>query len=244
MAFDLGDYVDVPTRMAELRDKYPDARLQPLDPTHPYRIETIGTQTFVVYVAACYRTADDSTPGVGTAWEVVPGLTPYTKGSEIQNAETSAWGRAIVASLIADTKKGISSAEDVRNRREEQSDPFVPAQRVQRMPPPLVDKAKRDQIRDLIAADPDEAEIKETWKGAGLPALAKLTVDRLPEALEFLGTVGIVVDELPAQTALVGCPSCDAAITTANPFTSWPDPAWEGEDPAPMVAGCESCKVF
>ena len=43
----------------------------------------------------------------------VPGLTPYTKNSELQNAETSAWGRALVAVLAADTKEGVASADEV-----------------------------------------------------------------------------------------------------------------------------------
>jgi hypothetical protein len=54
---------------------------------------------------------------VGLAWEPVPGKTSYTRDSELQNAETSAWGRAIVAVLAADTKKGIASAEEVQSRQ-------------------------------------------------------------------------------------------------------------------------------
>ncbi len=54
-------------------------------------------------------------PGQGTAWEPVPGPTPFTRDSELQNAETSAWGRAIAA-LGFKVKDGIASAEDVRNR--------------------------------------------------------------------------------------------------------------------------------
>ena len=34
-------------------------------------------------------------------------------------AETSAWGRAIVAALAADTKRGVASADEVRARRAE-----------------------------------------------------------------------------------------------------------------------------
>ena len=52
------------------------------------------------------------------AFEPFPGRTPYTRGSELQNAETSAWGRAIVAALAADTNRaGVASADEVRNRR-------------------------------------------------------------------------------------------------------------------------------
>jgi hypothetical protein len=40
----------------------------------------------------------------------------------VQNAETAAWGRAIVAVLAADTRKGIASSEEVRNRQEKTAD--------------------------------------------------------------------------------------------------------------------------
>lgn len=55
-----------------------------------------------------------------------PGRTPYTLGSELMNAETSAWGRAIIAVGAADSKKGISSAEEVRNRQAERDTPDTP----------------------------------------------------------------------------------------------------------------------
>jgi hypothetical protein len=122
MAFDgksLDDYIDVPTRIAEFREKHPEASLQPADPAKVFEIVEVGGATFIVYVAAAYRTPDDPRPGIGTAWEPVPGRTPYTRNSELMNAETSAWGRAIIAALAADAKKGIASQQEVRNRRAE-----------------------------------------------------------------------------------------------------------------------------
>jgi hypothetical protein len=117
----LGDYVDVPTRIAEFRSKHPEGSLQPANLAEPYRIETIGDRTYIVVVIAAYRTPEDTRPGIGMAYEQWPGKTPYTRDSELQNAETSAWGRAIVAALAADTKKGIASAEEVRNRRADEA---------------------------------------------------------------------------------------------------------------------------
>lgn len=119
MSFDIGDYNDVPARIAEFRTKHPEGSLQPADPHEPYKVEKIGEKAFIVYIAAAYRTPDDLRPGIGMAWEQFPGRTPYTRDSELQNAETSAWGRAIVAALAADTRKGIASAEEVRNRQAE-----------------------------------------------------------------------------------------------------------------------------
>jgi hypothetical protein len=135
MAYDqrsLDDYVDVATRIAEFRAKYPDGYLAPYDGLHPYRIEAVTgtdrdgqviTQTFVVYVAAAYRNLTDTHPGVGCAWEIFPGRTPYTRGSELMNAETSAWGRAIIALGASDSRAGIASREEVRNRQAERDQP-------------------------------------------------------------------------------------------------------------------------
>lgn len=131
MAFDKGSldgYVDVATRIADFRAAFPDGRLRPVNPDQPYRIETVGNDTFITYTAACYRSPDDTLPGIGTAQEAYPGKTPYTKGSEIQNAETSAWGRAIVAALQADTRKGVASQDEVRNRQAERDEEWEAAQ--------------------------------------------------------------------------------------------------------------------
>lgn len=111
MTYNADDYVDVAQRIDEFKAKFPEGTLQSYVP--PFVVEADG-KAFVVYGAAAYRTPDDARPGVGWAWEPVPGPTAFTKNSELQNAETSAWGRAIVA-LGFKTKK-IASADEVRNR--------------------------------------------------------------------------------------------------------------------------------
>jgi hypothetical protein len=112
----LKDYVDVAERISVFREKYPNGSLQPANLTNPLQVIEIDGKTFVLYTACAYRTPDDPRPGVGIAWEPVPGATPYTRGSEAMNAETGAWGRAIVAVLAADTKRGIASAQEVNSR--------------------------------------------------------------------------------------------------------------------------------
>ncbi len=116
MSFDLQGYVDVAERIRMFKEKYPNGSLQPLDHSKPFDVMAVGERMFVVYVAAAYRTPEDQRPGVGMAWEPYPGKTPYTRDSELMNAETSAWGRAIIAALASDTQK-IASAEEVRNRQ-------------------------------------------------------------------------------------------------------------------------------
>lgn len=126
MADMMQGYVDVAERLQHLKAKHPDASLQPVDPGRPYWLEEIDGHTFLVYAAACYRNPDDPMPGIGLAWEPVPGRTSFTRGSELQNAETSAWGRAIVAALAADTKRGIASSEEVQSARRNAQDTTKP----------------------------------------------------------------------------------------------------------------------
>jgi len=112
------DYIDVATRIVEFREKFPTGSLQQVK----YEFVQVAGKDWIVYTAAAFRTPDDLRPGVGTAWEPIPGPTNFTRDSEVQNAETGAWGRAIVAVLAADTRKGIASSEEVRNRQEKTTD--------------------------------------------------------------------------------------------------------------------------
>lgn len=129
MAFKMDDsYNDVASRIGEFREKYPEGCLQQVKyellevPIYTKDKESgVVSQTavrvYLAYTAAAYRNADDMKPGIGTAWEPIPGPTPYTRDSEMQNAETAAWGRAIVACLAADTRKGVASADEVAARK-------------------------------------------------------------------------------------------------------------------------------
>jgi len=119
MSFDLSNYVDVPTRIRQLRAKHPDAVLRPANPAEPFRIMDIGGREFIIYTAACYRTPDDPMPAIACAAEPVIGASSFTRNSEVMNAETSAWGRAIMAALAVD-EPHIASKEEVQNRRSDE----------------------------------------------------------------------------------------------------------------------------
>lgn len=154
------NYVDVAERIAAVRGEaqrvYPEGSFQPADLARPYTIETIGEQSYVVYVAAFYRTPDDLKPGIGAAWEIVPGRTPYTKHSELQNAETSAWGRALVAALAADTKRGIASAQEMRSQSNE------PA-----LEPHVAARVELSALLKKIGKSPDDAAARFKADGHG-----------------------------------------------------------------------------
>lgn len=115
---DLDAYVDVAERIEIFHEAYPTGSLQTVS-WHPV---TIGDRVFIVYRAAAFRTPDDERPGHGTAWEPFPGPTQFTKDSELMNAETSAWGRAIVACGMTASRK-IASRQEVRNRQAAQDAP-------------------------------------------------------------------------------------------------------------------------
>ena len=111
-AFNLGDYVDVPTRLAEALKKWPDLRIQETKPV----IVTVDSQQYVEISCTVWRTADDMLPTVAYCWEPIPGRTPYTKGSEMMNASTSCLGRAL-GFLGMGIGKSIASRNEVQARQ-------------------------------------------------------------------------------------------------------------------------------
>lgn len=167
-------YKEVPERIADLKAAHPDARLRPVNPKRPFEVVHIDDRTFVVYVAACYRDADDQLPGIGVAWEPFPGRTPYTKDSELMNAETSAWGRAIVAALRSESKS-IASAEEVRNRQADNEQQASGPRRqeehstVRRAPTADTGEVASQKQLGMIASlfkdknFPDEREVRHGW---------------------------------------------------------------------------------
>lgn len=109
---DLTGYIDVPERIRQFKAKFPDGCLQ----GEGFFVRKDGVDEGEIvgyhYKAFAHRSPDDECPGVGTAYEQIPGRTPYTKDSEVMNAETSAWGRAIAA--LGFDFGSIASKEEVR----------------------------------------------------------------------------------------------------------------------------------
>lgn len=116
------DYQTVAERIAIFRNKYPEGSLRPADLAHPFRLVNIGDQAYVAVTAAAHRHPNDPAPGIGQAWEPVPGTTEYSHGSEIMVAETSAWGRAIIAVLAADSRK-VATRDEVTAAQQRRSTP-------------------------------------------------------------------------------------------------------------------------
>jgi hypothetical protein len=120
--YSLENYVDVAERIEKFYERYPDGRLVRDGDWRVTTVEAVTEngeaikRTFIVYHALAYRDPDDKHPGPGSAWEPFPGPTPFTKDSELMNAETAAWGRAMAAVGI-ETRRGIASRQEVQARQ-------------------------------------------------------------------------------------------------------------------------------
>lgn len=102
-------YVEVSVRWARFRERFPDAYMTS-------EIVPSPADGFIVVKAYVYTSKEDERPSTGLAWEPVPGKTPFTRDSELMNAETSAWGRALVAHGEHAKDEEIASANEVRLR--------------------------------------------------------------------------------------------------------------------------------
>jgi hypothetical protein len=114
----MDDYVEVAERIEKFYKQFPKGSLR----CKEIRNVHIGDADFLVYVAQAFRDPEDQAPAEGSAWEPVPGKTNFTRDSELMNAETSAWGRAIAA-LGFEVKRGIASKQEVMNRRNGDEEP-------------------------------------------------------------------------------------------------------------------------
>jgi hypothetical protein len=160
------DYIDVATRIIEFREKFPHGSLQSWK--DPYVIEVKmpdgSLKSYMVYSAAAYRSPDDSLPGVGWAYEPIPGPTNFTRDSELQNAETAAWGRAMVAALAVDTKKGIASSEEVRNRQTKTTEAPQAKAPAAKREYTEEEKASAFAVFSLIETKTTEEELRTAWQ--------------------------------------------------------------------------------
>jgi hypothetical protein len=113
------DYIDVAERLRAWYEAYPNARIETSIVSH--------TDSRVTVKALAFR-GDTSDPdvsgrprpygfeerpaGVGHSSMAIPGSTPYTRGSEVENCETSAVGRALVMAGLPSKK--VASSDEIR----------------------------------------------------------------------------------------------------------------------------------
>jgi len=175
---DRSDYIEVHERISQFRELYPAGSLQT-----EYSWDDRDGERWLVVKAWAYRDPDDTRPGVGHAWEPVPGRTPYTRGSELMNGETSAWGRALAALGIA-VHKGIATGSEIR---------AAEGRRIERTKPDAADE-------DLWQTKPSEipsrrATAKQTQYIANLAR--KMNVTAPADVLDLVNAA-LALAELPA----------------------------------------------
>lgn len=184
MAFDLTDYVTVPERVERFYKNHPEGRIV----CSPPEVRVIGDRHFIEVTAAVYRTADDPCPCTASAWETFPGRTPYTKDSEMMNAETSAIGRAIAACGIG-VSRSMASRHEVMLRENDRNAPApTPAKKRQSQP------HRKDSLSANITGP--MADVVERLNGIE-PAPARLAAKQ--GFAERFGHPGTITDEMLDQ---------------------------------------------
>lgn len=119
MAFQLGGYVDVATRLRLALKDWPQLRIQETGA----ELQTIGEQMFLVCTVTVWRDERDAVPVIASAAEIVPGRTPYTRNAERMVGFTSALGRAL-GYMGYGIDKSIASQDEVAHRQDTPEDPW------------------------------------------------------------------------------------------------------------------------
>ena len=181
--FDMSDYVPVNERIEAFYLKWAEGSIQS---------EIVElTPDRVTVKAYAYRFLEDERPGIGHSSMDIPGSTSFTRGSEIENAETSAWGRAIAA-LGFEVKRGIATKEDVRNKQPEQGERDRTSR--QRRPPATTPApvspartAEENAILDEILAVPGmtHERMRQLADTVGVPKGERATRAQLLAILSF-----------------------------------------------------------
>jgi hypothetical protein len=188
----MNDYVDVAERIAQLKEAYPEASLQPYNPNKPYDIVQVEGKTYVVYTAACYRDPHDVRPGVAVAWEQIPGK-GMTAGSELMICETSAWGRAIVAAMKSATKR-VASKQEVIAAKERQPWAVTPTEKLNEEL--LSRPVKEEPVKAIYGRPGSKSALMERVLRERFTEDEKPSVDPVPMNLEQV--VDAVASDVPA----------------------------------------------
>jgi hypothetical protein len=148
---DLAGYITVPERVARFYELYGQGRLV----TGEVRVTAEPDGVPRVWVQGlAYRTPEDPLPGVGWSWMELPGKTKFTRGSELENTETSAWGRAIGAlGILID--RSIATSTEIDAKAGE----------------PTRHMERPDPIREATRAD--EPTLEGAWNGTGVIGINK-----------------------------------------------------------------------
>jgi hypothetical protein len=186
MSYDLADYVDVKTRIELFYEKYPEGSIQ---------FEFMGlmgvNSEHIWGIARAYRNPEDPRPFTGTCSELAQGKTPFTRGSELANLETSAIGRAIGSAGIG-LGQSMASKQEVSAAQARQGDMAEDYQPVkakpmngQPFPIPQMTTKQQDFILKLAKG---QIHLIEEWK-ASKAIKGTLNIDQAKQLIDHLKTM-------------------------------------------------------
>lgn len=118
MAPNLKDYNEVADRVAGFNEEYPNGRI-----TTRYELLNVGSHPFITVRAEVWKVTDPDDAkyvrpdATGTSWLEVPGKTNFTRGSEIENAETSAVGRALAFIGFYAKGESLASKQEISSKK-------------------------------------------------------------------------------------------------------------------------------
>ncbi len=192
MAFNLENYVDVPTRLRMALEKYPDLRIQESQPV----FREVQERLYIEIRCTVWRDKDDALPVIAYCWEPFPGVTPYTRDSEQMNASTSALGRALGMMGFGIEHK-MASKQEVMNRQQPVTypdggpvpDPFTGEQQTTNVVPLKAGPGK--------ASDKQQGMIRALARGKGYTPGSQTS----REASAIIGRTILKLDELTKQEA-------------------------------------------
>jgi len=159
------DYIDVAERLRAWYEAYPNARIETSIVSHTDSRVTVRALAFRGDTAEEQDTKqrpygfEERPAGVGHSSMAIPGSTPYTRGSELENCETSAVGRALVMAGLPSKK--VASSDEIRAK----GGAIKPL-------PAAQDKQKLDDAKILLAAqdafgdDPALVEWRDSINGS------------------------------------------------------------------------------
>jgi hypothetical protein len=186
MSYDLADYVDVKTRIELFYEKYPEGSIQ---------FEFMGlmgvNSEHIWGIARAYRNPEDPRPFTGTCSELAQGKTPFTRGSELANLETSAIGRAIGSAGIG-LGQSMASKQEVtaaQARQGEMAEDYQPVKAKpmngQPFPIPQMTTKQQDFILKLAKG---QIHLIEEWK-ASKGIKGTLNIDQAKQLIDHLKTM-------------------------------------------------------
>ena len=161
-------YQEVAERIHAFYVKYPEGSIR----TESVEFVQVAGKDYVLVKAAVYRHQDDQHPGTGTAMDPIPGLTPFTKNAEVENCETSSWGRALASIGLGGRK--IATADEVA---------------VKRARPDTITEAQAKSIAEL-GAD----------KGVSTPELRKLVARTMQLPVQKARLLDLTIEQAAAVT--------------------------------------------